>query len=103
MGETLRYHPFVEDDISTAIDWYDGRSAGLGARFRSAVDARFDDVAESPERFACAFGRADFRFAKTRAFPYIVLFRVKRECIYVLGVFHLASDPRKWRLRAHEA
>jgi hypothetical protein len=103
MAEKLRYHPLVAGDISTAMDWYDGRSAGLGARFRSAVDARFDDIVESPERFACAFGRTDFRFAKTRAFPYIVLFRVKREGVYVLGLFHVASDPGKWRLRAHGA
>ena len=44
MAKLLRYHPLVPDDISAAIDWYEERSAGLGERFRSAVDARFDGI-----------------------------------------------------------
>jgi len=100
MAKRLRYHPLVADDISAAIDWYEGRSVGLGDRFRSAVDARFDDIVDAPERFARAFGDSDFRFARIPKFPYLVLFRVRAEIVYVIGLFHSASDPAKWRRRA---
>lgn len=48
MARQLRFHPLVADDISAAIDWYEGRSAGLGERFRSAVDGRIEQEATEP-------------------------------------------------------
>ncbi len=100
MARRLRYHPLVADDISAAIDWYEGRSVGLGARFRWAVDTRFDDIVAAPDIFPRAFDDLDFQFARIPKFPYLVLFRVRGEIVYVLGVLHSASDPAKWRRRA---
>ena len=64
MARRLRYHPLVADDISAAINWYEGRSVGLGERFRWAVDARFDDIVDAAESFPRAFDDLDFRFAR---------------------------------------
>lgn len=100
MAKRLRFHPLVADDVSAAIDWYEGRSAGLGERFRGAVDARFDDLSAAPEMFPRVFDDLDFRFARIRKFPYLALYRICAETVYVLGVFHSASDPAKWRQRA---
>lgn len=100
MPKRLEFHPLVAGDISAAIDWYEERSVGLGARFRSKVDARFDDIVSAPEIFPRAFDDLDFRFARIRKFPYLVLFRVGAEIVYVLAVLHSASDPAKWRRRA---
>jgi len=100
MARRLRYHPSVADDIADAIDWYETRSAGLGERFRCAVDARFDDIVANPEMFPRAFDDLDFRFARIRKFPYLVLYRVRNSIVNVLGVFHSASAPEKWRRRA---
>jgi plasmid stabilization system protein ParE len=100
MAKSLRYHPLVADDITAAIDWYEGRSTGLGERFRCAVDARFDDILASPELFGRAFDDLDIRFVRVRKFPYLVFYRVGAEIVDVLGVFHSASDPTKWRRRA---
>ena len=95
MARRLRFHPLVADDISAAIDWYEGRSVGLGERFRSAVDARFDDIIAAPEMFPRAFDDADFQFARIRKFPYLVLFRVRPNAVHVVGLFHSATDPKK--------
>jgi len=93
----LRCHPLVADDISAAIDWYEERSAGLGERFASAVDARFVDIADAPEMFPLAFDDLDHRFARIPKFPYLILYRIRAEYVNVLGVLHSASDPAKWR------
>ena len=103
MAKQLRYHPWVADDISAGNDWYESQSTGLGGRFRSAVDDRFDDIVTAPEMFPLAFDDLDFRFARIPTFPYLVLYRVRAEIVYVLGVFHSASDPEKWRRRAERA
>jgi hypothetical protein len=93
----LRFHPHVATDLAEAIAWYDERSRGLGNRFRAAVNACFDDVALAPESFARAFSDSDMRFVRVRRFPYLVLYRLRGRTVEVLGVFHGASDPEKWR------
>ena len=100
MAEKLRFHPQVATDLSDAIAWYEERSFGLGNRFRATVDARFDDILKAPELFPRAFDDVDFRFARLPRFPYLVLYRIERDTVFVLGVFHSASDPAKWRRRA---
>lgn len=97
MADRLRFHPRVVDDLRAAIGWYEGISVELGKRFRSLVDARFDDLLERPESFPTAFD--DVRLARVRRFPYLLLFHESGNAIHVLGVFHAASDPAKWRQR----
>jgi plasmid stabilization system protein ParE len=99
MAERRRYHPRVAEDIAAAIDWYESRSVGLGERFRAAVDARFDDIGDAPEMFPLAFDDVDSRFVRIRKSPYLQLFRVRATIVQVLGLFHSASDPAKWRRR----
>ena len=99
MARLLRYHPLVADDISAAIEWCEEQSTGLGDRFRSAVDVRFDDIVRAPEMFPRAFDDLDFRFARIPKFPYLILYRIRADFVDVLGVFHSASDPAKWRRR----
>lgn len=103
MARELRFHPSVVTDLSDAIGWYEDRSVGLGDRFRAGVDARFDDILDTPELFPRAFDDADFRFVRVRRFPYLVLYRIQDETMLILGVFHSASDPAKWRRRASDA
>ena len=102
MADRLRFHPSVASDLRDAIRWYDDIASRLGNRFRDLVDARFDDISERPEAFAFAFD--DIRFTRIQRFPYIVLFRESGsgDVIHVLGVFHGASDPAKWRQRASD-
>lgn len=98
MADRLRFHRLVASDLREAIHWYDDISPRLGKRFREMVDARFDDIESRPERFPQAFD--DFRFARVRRFPYLILFRQTAQAVTVLGVFHGASDPQKWRQRS---
>lgn len=94
---SLRFHPLVVQDIQKAHDWYEEQATGLGERFYVDVDARFDDIQQQPERFGHAFEEMDFRFAKLRKFPYLIIFRTRAKTIEIVGVFHTASHPDKWR------
>src|SRR5258705_12021506 len=99
----LRFHRLVASDLADAIEWYDERSEGLGDRFRAAVSGRLDEIAEKPSLFPRAFDDADYQFARLSRFPYLVLYRVRRETVLILGVFHSASDPAKWHRRGADA
>ena len=98
MADPLRCHPFVADDIRAASNWYDEISGDLGSRFRRATDARFDAVELRPE----SFGRVqqEVRAARVEGFPYLIVFRHDGRVTEILGVFHTAADPEKWRGRA---
>ena len=95
MAEPLRFHPLVANDLSDAIRWYDEISTGLGNRFRRRIDTRLDEITQHPESFPVAFG--DVRFARIPRFPHLVIFREIGPIVRVLGLFHAASDPAKWR------
>lgn len=97
MAEPLHFHPLVADDLAAAAAWYDEISIELGNRFRRAVDSRLDAVELRPE----SFGLVDqpLRAARVGKFPYLIVYEHSSIVTEVLGVFHTASDPNKWRGR----
>ena len=97
MGDALRFHPSVVDDLGVAIDHYDGISQRLGDRFRETVNAGFDAITAQPEIYPVAFN--DVRFMRLTKFPYLILFQRIKQVVKILGIFHGASDPQKWRER----
>ena len=101
MAESLRFHPLVAKDLSDAIRWYDDISGDLGNRFRRRVDTQLDEITQRPESFPLAFG--DVRLARIPRSSYLVIFREIGPIVRVLGLFHAASDPAKWRQRAFES
>jgi hypothetical protein len=97
MANPLGFHPMVADDLAVATDWYDSISIGLGNRFRQAVDSQLDAVELRPQSFAATEGV--MRPARIRRFPYLIVFEMTDTSIEVLGVFHTASERKKWRRR----
>lgn len=97
MSKPLRFHPLIADDLEAAANWYDDISSELGNRFRAAVDSRFDTVELRPE----SYGMVDppLRAARVERFPYLIIFEHSTVATDVLGVFHTAADPQKWRRR----
>ncbi|EKK03899.1 plasmid stabilization system [Rhodopirellula baltica SH28] len=97
MAEPLRFHPLVANDLEAAANWYDDISIELGDRFWASIDSRFDAVELRPE----SFGMVDppLHAAIVNRFSYLIVFEHSRNAIDVLGVFHSASDPNKWRKR----
>jgi hypothetical protein len=97
MAEPLRFHPLVADDLEAAANWYDNISTELGNRFRAAIDSRLDVVELHPE----SFGMVDppLRVSRVARFPYLIVFEHSQLTTEVLGVFHAASNPNKWRGR----
>lgn len=94
MTSPLALSPAALDDLLSAADWYDAQQPGLGAAFLDSVEACFSRI----ERLPHAFPESDagLRSALLRRFPYAVLFRIGRERIEVLAVWHGRRDPKGW-------
>ncbi|MBL8818606.1 MAG: hypothetical protein JNL58_21440 [Planctomyces sp.] len=76
----------------------------MGSHQVSAIDSesqfeqRVDSVVAFPESFGVVFQNA--RAARLSGFPYLLLFEYGVGVVFVLGVFHSASNPAKWRGRS---
>lgn len=97
MANPLRFHPLVASDLTAAIAWYENISVEIGNRFRLDVNSRLDSVEFRPESFGVI--DANLRVARAGKFPYLILFELSDLGTEILGIFHTASDPGKWRGR----
>lgn len=78
-------------DLLHAYDWYEDRRAGLGTRFRTALDEAIARVAENPGRFPTIY--RDLRRILLYRFPYAVYYRVYPSHVAVVAVFHGKRSP----------
>ena len=98
MSRRFVVRPEAEAELDEAAAWYSERSYGLGAEFVRVVDAAFSAIARSPFRFPEV--HPPVRRAVLRRFPYAIMFRVTKEEIVVLSVFHSRRDPKRWTSRS---
>ena len=88
-----------EAEASSAYDWYEAQSVGLGAEFLRAVDAVLASIRRTPALYPAVRGRT--RRALLRRFPYGVCFYEREEAreVVVVAVVHGRRHPRVWRSR----
>lgn len=84
-------------ELDDAADRYDEQRPGLGEEFIFEIDQAVVKAAASPERYPIIFG--DIRRTVARRFPYSVYFRIRRESMVVLSVFHGRRNPAIWQRR----
>ena len=84
-------------EFDDAADRYDEQRQGLGEEFIVEIDQAVAKAAADPGRFPIVFG--DVQRAVARRFPYSVYFRVRRDSMVVLAVFHGRRNPAVWQRR----
>jgi len=73
-----------------AARWYESQRKGLGAEFIDEVGRLLASLAQN----ALLYPERDdgFRRIYARRFPYVVSYRVQRECVVILSVLHMRRD-----------
>jgi hypothetical protein len=97
-----RLLPEAEREWRAAARWYDQKRPGLGAAFSAAVYSRLREIVEWPKRFSrleTVRTRREFRRAKIRGFPYIVVFREINNIQVVYAISHFRRRPGYWLRR----
>jgi plasmid stabilization system protein ParE len=80
-----------------AQDWHEGEVAGLGRRFRQAIEALIERMSDNPRQFPTIF--KNVRRALVRRFPYSLFFVVDGDALIVIACFHSSRDPAHWQKR----
>ncbi len=91
------YHPKAFEELIEAADYYEACSHGLGERFLDNVEnavnfIRHSGLVFSPDKS----GRRKYIVKK---FPYLLIYRVKEDHIFILAVAHAARKPDYWKSR----
>jgi plasmid stabilization system protein ParE len=98
MTRPLIIKPEAEADLDDAKDWYERQRPGLGDAFLLAIEEALNRIRQTPEMHAVL--KKNVRRSLLPRFPYGIFYRVEKEQIVVLGVFHNRRDPRRWQERA---
>jgi len=93
----VRFRRLARDEYVAALAWHAAAWPELAERFEAAVEAVLAEAATNPERFPIA--EADAREAAVPGFPYCIYYRVQRDTLSVLAVYHQSRSPEGWKSR----
>ncbi len=97
MSKPLLLHHAASEEYVAAAAWYEGRRAGLGADFVTAVDAAMARIVPL-EQHSTTATRRGVRTAriKVRRFPYRLVVVELPDVILVVAVAHTSRRPNYW-------
>ena len=81
--------------MKKSADWYNEQQTGVGERFLLHVVSTFRLIEANPLHYEEKFSKK-FRFAKVADFPFVVVFKVKKQLVIVNSVFHTSRNPKKF-------
>ena len=97
MKHLLYLREEAEQDLEEARQWYEKRSAGLGAEFIDIVRLQIQKIVDFPESFNLC--HASVRGVTMPRFPYVIYYQVLPDMVEVLAVVHARRSAKSWKQR----
>jgi toxin ParE1/3/4 len=94
---SVKFHVAAQHELQDAVDFYNGRSEGLGDIFLNEVQAAVELLAEFPSA-GSAYKYGTRRFFPKR-FPYSIVYKCFPVQIVIVAVAHFRRKPAYWRSR----
>jgi toxin ParE1/3/4 len=87
----------AENDTADATLWYESQRSGLGEEFLLCIEAAKNTILRSPKAFH--FRHKKLKGILVNRFPYLMLYKIEEQTIFVIAVFHTSRNPRDWKKR----
>lgn len=100
MARNIRYHDLFACEVLEAADWYERHSLGLGNAFKGAVEECVQRIFTNPEWHGVS--SVEFRYARLKKFPYLMLFDVTADEILLAGILHTSRSLETWKSERFE-
>ncbi len=97
MKKPAIFHPVAEAEFLAAVEYYAGKSGGLGDRFYAEIRRLVTDIESAPRRHGP--WRHGTRRHRARRFPYLVIFAERADHLWLVAVAHVKQHPDYWRER----
>ncbi|MBI1348887.1 type II toxin-antitoxin system RelE/ParE family toxin [bacterium] len=93
----IRFHPDAQAELTAAVEWYLEQEPRLAYRFSSLVEETLDHVIADPNSHADLIGTS--RYRRVPVFPYLVVFEVIDDVLWILAIAHTSRRPGYWQDR----
>jgi plasmid stabilization system protein ParE len=87
------FHLDAEKEFHEAIVHYESESEGLGIRFSYEILRVLRLVSQNP--LICQITNRRYREAVVETFPYIIVYRIDDDVIFISSIFHTSRNPKK--------
>ncbi len=78
-----------------AFDYYFKRSEQAARRFLESLEAATEWLSQHPTTGKPLSARTRRYLMKT--FPYVVVYRIESDALWIIGIVHEKRDPAHWR------
>jgi len=93
----LRLLDEARNEMREAARWYEDKRLGLGDDFLSAVESGFETIAKRPRSFTRMINHNEGREVRRcvlKRFPYLIVFEIRSEELFVVAVAHSKRKPK---------
>lgn len=87
----------AELDLEDAYGWYEGQVKQLGSEFIRVIDKSLITIQKNP--LACPLIYRNVRRKLLPRFPYMLLYFIEDNIIFIFACFHVKRDPTQWKRR----
>ena len=97
MAYKILFHPDIENDVNEIVEWYEMHQQFLGEKFLIELQITFKKITAHPLYYKEL--KKNYRRANLIVFPYQVVFKISKQTIIILMVFHQKRHPDIWKSR----
>ena len=98
MSVVLEFLREATAEVAAAVQYYENREPGLGARFRREVESVCSAIVQHPLLWRERQG--GYRRVNLPGFPYYIAFFLRQDQILVAAVGHASRHPDYWKKRS---
>lgn len=88
----ISYAAKAREDIREIAIWYHEQNPGLENDFLVNLESSINGIEDNPRKFQIHFRQT--RSVLLRRFPYRVIYKVTKNTILIVGVFHTSRNPK---------
>ena len=102
----VRFRASAQRDVQQAFEFFEARSAGLGAEFLERVEQATDRISRNPETYQTVF--QEVRRANLKQFKYALFYRIETDgsvviaCLLKLGIDICQTTVAKYLVRRRQ-
>ena len=89
--------PFAEEDIKDSAKYYSEKEKDLDKQFLRVINQAFRLISDNPQSFPEV--KMNIRMFVVKNFPFNIFYTVRNDSIFILAVFHMKRDPKRWKKR----
>ena len=99
MPYTLIIREEALEEMKDAYLYYERAQSGLGERFLSELQKRYDEILEHPQFYGFIDAGKKIRDVNVKHFPYQVVYEIVENAVIVFSVFNSYQNPSKLQIK----